>query len=48
MVNAVFGDIADETVAVSGAVALLLDGGSVPPADGGGAPIEEVSAPRCG
>jgi electron transfer flavoprotein alpha subunit len=44
VVNAVFGDIADETVAVSGAVALLLDGGSVPPADGGSAPIEEVSA----
>ena len=44
VVNAVFGDIADETVAVSGAVALLLDGGPVPPADGGSAPIEEVSA----
>ena len=44
VVNAVFGDIADETVTVSGAVALLLDGGPVPPAGGGGAPIEEVSA----
>ena len=44
VVNAVFGDIADETVAVSGGVALLLDGGPVPPASGGGAPIEEVSA----
>jgi electron transfer flavoprotein alpha subunit len=43
VVNAVFGDIADETVAVSGAVALLLDGGPVPSADGGSAPIEEVS-----
>jgi electron transfer flavoprotein alpha subunit len=43
MVNAVFGDIADETVVVSGAVALLLDGGPVPSAGGGGAPIEEVS-----
>ena len=32
VVNAVFGDIAEETVAVSGPVALLLDGGSVPPA----------------
>lgn len=42
VVNAVFGDIADETVAVSGPVALLLDGGTVPPASGGGAPIEEV------
>ena len=44
VVNAVFGDIADETVAVSGGVALLFDGGPVPPASGGGAPIEEVSA----
>ncbi len=45
VVNAVFGDIADETVAVSGGVAaLLLDGGPVPPASGGTAPIEEVSA----
>ena len=44
VVNAVFGDIADETVAVSGPVALLLDGGPVPPAAGGGAPIEEISA----
>ena len=44
VVNAVFGDITDETVAVSGAVALLLDGGPVPPADRGAAPIEEVSA----
>jgi len=44
VVNAVFGDIADETVAVSGAVALLLDGGPVPSPSGGSAPIEEVSA----
>jgi electron transfer flavoprotein alpha subunit len=44
VVNAVFGDIADETIAVSGGVALLFDGGPVPPASGGGAPIEEVSA----
>jgi electron transfer flavoprotein alpha subunit len=43
VVNAVFGDIADETVAVSGPVALLLDGGSVPPAAGGSAPIEEAA-----
>jgi electron transfer flavoprotein alpha subunit len=48
VVNAVFGDIAEETVAVSGPVALLLDGGSVPPADGTGAPIEEISAPPLG
>jgi electron transfer flavoprotein alpha subunit len=41
VVNAVFGDIAEETVAVSGPVALLLDGGSVPPAAGAAAPIEE-------
>jgi electron transfer flavoprotein alpha subunit len=42
VVNAVFGDIAHETISVSGAVALLLEGGPVPPADGGSAPIEEV------
>jgi len=48
VVNAVFGDIAEETVAVSGPVALLLDGGSVPPADGTGAPVEEISAPPLG
>ena len=46
VVNAVFGDIAEETVAVTGPVALLLDGGPVPPASGGGVPIEEVPAPR--
>ncbi len=44
VVNAVFGDIADETVAVSGPVALLLDGGSVPLAGGGSVPIEEAAA----
>ena len=44
VVNAVFGDIAAETVAVSGPVALLLDGGPVPPAADGSAPIEEVAA----
>ena len=43
VVNAVFGDIADETVAVSGPVALLLDGGSIPPAGGGSVPIEEAA-----
>ena len=48
VVDAVFGDIAEETVAVSGPVALLLDGGSVPSADGTSAPIEEVSAPPLG
>jgi len=48
VVNAVFGDIADETVAVSGPVALLLDGGSVPPAAGPGAPIEEITAAPLG
>jgi len=42
--NAVFGDKAEETVAVSGPVALLLDGGSVPPPGGTTAPIEEVTA----
>ena len=44
VVNAVFGDIAEQTVAVTGPVALLLDGGPVPPAGGAGAPVEEVPA----
>ena len=44
VVNAVFGDIADETVAVSGPVALLLDGGGVPSAGGASVPIEEIAA----
>jgi electron transfer flavoprotein alpha subunit len=44
VVNAVFGDIAEETVAVSGPVALLIDGGPVPPASGASVPIEEVPA----
>jgi electron transfer flavoprotein alpha subunit len=48
VVNAVFGDIAEETVAVSGPVALLLDGGPVPPAKSTGVPIEEVSVPPLG
>jgi electron transfer flavoprotein alpha subunit len=48
VVNAVFGDIADETVAVSGPVALLLDGGSAPSADGTSVPIEEVSGTPLG
>ncbi|MBV9205991.1 MAG: electron transfer flavoprotein subunit alpha/FixB family protein [Actinobacteria bacterium] len=48
VVNAVFGDIAEETVAVSGPVALLLDGGPAPSGDGASAPIEEVSAPPLG
>ena len=48
VVNAVFGDIAEETVAVSGPVALLLDGGSVPPPGDTTAPIEEVTATPLG
>jgi electron transfer flavoprotein alpha subunit len=48
VVNAVFGDIAEETVTVSGPVALLLDGGSVPPVGDGSTPIEEVSATPLG
>ena len=48
MVNAVFGDIAEESVAVSGPVALLLDGGSVPPAGGTTAPIEEITGTPLG
>ena len=48
VVNAVFGDISDETVAVSGPVALLLDGGSVPPAAGSTAPIEEITVAPLG
>jgi electron transfer flavoprotein alpha subunit len=43
VVNAVFGDIAEETVAVSGPVALLLDGGPVPPLGGTAVPIEDVA-----
>jgi electron transfer flavoprotein alpha subunit len=45
VVNAVFGDIAQETVTVTGPLALLLDGGPVPPPDGSPAPIEEAAAP---
>ncbi len=41
--HSVFGGIAERTVAVSGPVALVLDGGPVPPASGA-APIEEVAA----
>jgi electron transfer flavoprotein alpha subunit len=48
VVDAVFGDIADETVAVSGPVALLLDGGSAPPQAGDSAPIEEISVAPLG
>jgi electron transfer flavoprotein alpha subunit len=48
VVNAVFGDISDETVAVSGPVALLLDGGSVPPAADPSVPIEEITAAPLG
>jgi electron transfer flavoprotein alpha subunit len=47
VVNAVFGDRADETVAVSGPVALLFDGGPVPAASGA-APIEEVTVAPLG
>ena len=48
VVNAVFGDIADETVTVSGPVALLLDGGPVPPPGGTTAPIEEAAVTPLG
>jgi len=48
VVNAVFGDIAEQTVAVSGPVALLLDGGPIPSAGGTGVPIEEVCVPPLG
>ena len=43
VLNAVYGDISEETVEISGPVALLLDGGSVPAASGDSVPIEEVS-----
>ena len=43
VVNAVFGGVSEETVAVSGPVALVLDGGQVPAA-GGAVPIEEPAA----
>jgi electron transfer flavoprotein alpha subunit len=46
--NAVFGDIAEETVAVSGPVALLFDGGPVPPATGVSVPIEEIAVAPLG
>jgi electron transfer flavoprotein alpha subunit len=48
VVNAVFGDIAEETVAISGPVALLLDGGPVPSAREASVPVEEVSGTRLG
>jgi electron transfer flavoprotein alpha subunit len=50
VVNAVFGGIAEETVAVSGPVALLLDGGPVPPVDPASpaVPVQEVAAPPLG
>jgi electron transfer flavoprotein alpha subunit len=48
VLNAVYGDISEETVAVSGPVALLLDGGSVPPPGGATVPIEEVTATPLG
>ena len=47
VVNAVFGDRADETVAVSGPVALLFDGGPVPAASDA-APLEEVTVAPLG
>jgi len=46
--NAVFGGIAEETVAVSGPVALILDGGAPPSPGGAAAPIEEVAAQPLG
>ncbi len=44
VVNSVFGAVSEETVVVSGPVALMLDGGSVPPASGSTAPVEELAA----
>ncbi len=41
--RSVFGGIAEETVAVSGPVVLVLDGGSVPAATGS-APVEEIAS----
>ena len=43
VLNAVYGDISEETVEVAGPVALLLDGGSVPAAGASSVPIEEAS-----
>ena len=43
VVNSIFGAIAEETIAVSGPLALMLDGGPVPPASGA-VPIEELAA----
>ena len=45
--RSVFGGIADETVAVTGPVVLVLDGGAVPAASGT-APVEEVTAAPLG
>ncbi|MGO8885532.1 MAG: electron transfer flavoprotein subunit alpha/FixB family protein [Streptosporangiaceae bacterium] len=44
VVNSVYGGISEETVAVSGPVALELDGGQVPPAAAAAVPVEELSA----
>jgi electron transfer flavoprotein alpha subunit len=43
VLNAVYGDISEETVEVSGPVALLLDGGSVPAAGASSVPVEEAT-----
>jgi electron transfer flavoprotein alpha subunit len=43
VVNSIFGAIAEETVAVSGPVALVLEGGPVPQANGA-VPVEELTA----
>jgi electron transfer flavoprotein alpha subunit len=48
VLSAVFGGIVEETVTVSGPVALLLDGGPAPSADGAAAPVEEVTATPLG
>jgi len=46
--NSLFGTIAEQTVTVSGPVALVLEGGPVPPAGGGAAPVEEHAATPLG
>jgi electron transfer flavoprotein alpha subunit len=43
VINAIFGGIAEETVAVSGPVALVLEGGPVPPASSA-VPVTEFAA----
>jgi electron transfer flavoprotein alpha subunit len=48
VINAVFGDIAEESVTITGPVALLLDGGTVPAPVGTAVPVETVTGSPLG